>query len=125
MTNLRRIVLSSVSALTATISFAAISGKTRYELAAALLILSLSSTLIALIVGIRGTVGKVRLIARVGCAVIVAFLGLIPIEMAADSADWSAFGSHGMGEVGYFVVVPIVSVIVYYGLRRVPGLRES
>ena len=125
MTNLKRIVHSSVSALTATISFVAISGKTRYELGAALLILSLASIIIALIIGIGGTLTNVRLIARVGCAVIVGFLGLIPIEKAADSMNWPAFGSHGMGEVGYFVAVPIISVIAYFGLRRVPGLSKS
>jgi len=125
MTTLRRIVISSIFALTATISFVTVSGKTRYEFAVALLILSLSSAIIALLVGIGGTVRKVRLTARVGCAVIVAFLGLIPIEKAADSMNYPALGSHGMGEVGYFLVVPIITVIVYSGLKRVPGLRES
>jgi len=127
MSNLKRIVLSSISAVTATMSFVAVSANThiRYEFGIALLILSLASMIIALIVVIGGTLRKVRLIARVGGAVIVAFLGLIPIEKAAEFMNYPALGSHGMGEVGYFVVVPITSVIVYFVLKQASGLRES
>jgi hypothetical protein len=117
--------MSTISGLTATISFVSVFGNTRFELGFALLALSISSAIVALIVGIGGTLRNVGFIARFGCAFIVGFLGLIPIEKAADSMNLAILGSWAMAHGSYFVVVPTIGAAVYFALGWVPGLRES
>jgi hypothetical protein len=131
MTNvtLRRTVLASISAIIAAASLMAVFVWTidaPFPVALALLVLSMSSVLIAWAFGAGAPMARVFRIARVGIAAIVGVLSLFPVSMVAERMDSPYFSGWGMAHSGSFIlVIPVTSAIAYVALGLVPGSRRS
>jgi hypothetical protein len=124
----RRIGLSCAAALTAAAllvaAFVWLPADAPFPFALALLVLSLSCATIAGRVTMGASLASVRRIARVGVAGIAGVLGLFPIAMVAERMNWPFLSPWALGHGTFIVVVPVISAVVYFGLTRVPGLRN-